>query len=237
MDVIIGIDPHKASHTAVAVGDGEVELARLQVRSGRGQLDRLLAWAEPLRAATLGDRGRRRTRVPARAAARRRRPGRRRRAGDAWRRGPGCWATAGSNKNDPNDALSVAVTALRHRELRTVRPAGYSELLRLFAEAPHRPVEPAHPARGPPPRPRRRALTRRNRQGLNSTDAAKFLATSRRPTPSPSCRSDLLAELADDIAGIEAQIKQSRRRSATPSPRRARRSPTSSGSARSSPRC
>ena len=47
MDVIIGIDPHKASHTAVAVGNGEVELARLQVRSGRNQLGRLLAWAEP----------------------------------------------------------------------------------------------------------------------------------------------------------------------------------------------
>jgi len=47
MDVIIGIDPHKASHTAVAVGHGEVELARLQVRSGRNQVGRLLAWAEP----------------------------------------------------------------------------------------------------------------------------------------------------------------------------------------------
>ena len=47
MDVIIGIDPHKASHTAVAVGYGEVELARLQVRSGRNQIGRLLAWAEP----------------------------------------------------------------------------------------------------------------------------------------------------------------------------------------------
>ena len=41
MDVVIGIDPHKASHTAVAVGDGEVELARLKVRSGRDQVGRL----------------------------------------------------------------------------------------------------------------------------------------------------------------------------------------------------
>jgi transposase len=47
MDVMIGIDPHKASHTAVAVGDAGVELARLQLRSGRHQLERLLAWAEP----------------------------------------------------------------------------------------------------------------------------------------------------------------------------------------------
>jgi hypothetical protein len=27
MDVVIGIDPHKASHTAVALGAGEVEAA------------------------------------------------------------------------------------------------------------------------------------------------------------------------------------------------------------------
>jgi hypothetical protein len=47
MDVVIGIDPHKASHTAVALGDGEVELDRVEVRTGRNQLARLLAWAEP----------------------------------------------------------------------------------------------------------------------------------------------------------------------------------------------
>ena len=47
MDVVIGIDPHKASHTAVAVGCDEVELARLKLRSGREQVSRLLAWAEP----------------------------------------------------------------------------------------------------------------------------------------------------------------------------------------------
>lgn len=39
-----------------------------------------------------------------------------------------------TNKNDPNDARSVAVTALRHRELRAVTTAGYNELLRLLAK-------------------------------------------------------------------------------------------------------
>ena len=34
MDVIIGVDPHRASHTTVVLGDGEVELPRPQVRSG-----------------------------------------------------------------------------------------------------------------------------------------------------------------------------------------------------------
>ena len=33
MQVIIGVDPHKASHTAVAIGDDEHELARTRVRA------------------------------------------------------------------------------------------------------------------------------------------------------------------------------------------------------------
>src|SRR6478672_13728351 len=45
--VMIGIDPHKGSHTAVAVDAGERSLAELRVRSGPKQLDRLLGWAQP----------------------------------------------------------------------------------------------------------------------------------------------------------------------------------------------
>ena len=44
--VMIGIDPHKGSHTAVAVDTSEHSLAELRVRSGPKQLDRLLGWAE-----------------------------------------------------------------------------------------------------------------------------------------------------------------------------------------------
>ena len=43
---------------------------------------------------------------------------------------------------------------------------------------------------------------------LNSTDAAKFLTTLTPADPVAQLRTDLLAELAGDIAGIEAQIKQ-----------------------------
>ena len=42
--------------------------------------------------------------------------------------------TGRSNKTDPNDALSVAITALRHQSLREVRPVGHSEVLRLLAK-------------------------------------------------------------------------------------------------------
>ena len=33
MKVIIGVDPHKASHTAVAIDPSEDELSRLRIRS------------------------------------------------------------------------------------------------------------------------------------------------------------------------------------------------------------
>ena len=46
MKVIIGVDPHKASHTAVAIGDDEAELGAVKVRATRGQVPRLLSWAE-----------------------------------------------------------------------------------------------------------------------------------------------------------------------------------------------
>ncbi len=39
-----------------------------------------------------------------------------------------------SNKTDPNDVRSVALTALRHQSLHAVRPVGHSEVLRLLAK-------------------------------------------------------------------------------------------------------
>jgi Transposase len=45
--VLIGIDPHKASHTAVVIDRDEQELARVTVRASRGQVGELLAFAAP----------------------------------------------------------------------------------------------------------------------------------------------------------------------------------------------
>ena len=45
MTVMIGVDPHKGSHTAVAIDGDEVELAAIQVRSSRRQVEELLGWA------------------------------------------------------------------------------------------------------------------------------------------------------------------------------------------------
>jgi transposase len=211
MDVIIGIDPHKASHTAVAVGDGEVELARLQMRSSRDQVHRLLTWAKPfssrrwaiegaeglgfLLAQQLVAANEHVVDVPATLAARTRLLG-----------------SGRSSKNDPNDAVSVAVTALRHRDLRAVLPVASCELLRLLAKR-HNDLS----------NQRTRLVARLHAlavelspggiaKKLNSTDAAKFLATVTPTDPVAQLRTELLAELAADIATIETQLKQSRRR-------------------------
>ena len=45
--VMIGIDPHKGSHTAVAIGEKEVPLGEVRVRASAAQAERLVAWAAP----------------------------------------------------------------------------------------------------------------------------------------------------------------------------------------------
>src|SRR2546423_12695538 len=43
--VMIGVDPHKGSHTAVAIGAAEEPLGELRVRASARQAQRLVAWA------------------------------------------------------------------------------------------------------------------------------------------------------------------------------------------------
>lgn len=106
----------------------------------------------------------------------------------------------------------MALTALRHQGLRAVVPAGSCDLLRLLSK---RHLDLSNQ--------RTRLVSRVHAlavelspggiaKELNSTDAAKFLATLTPTDPVAQLRTELLAELAADIAGIEAQIKQSRRR-------------------------
>ena len=136
MSVIIGVDPHKASHTAVAIGGDEREVAKITVRATYQQTVRLLAWAEPfaertwaiesagglgyLLAQQLVDAGEVVLDVPPTLASRVRVLG-----------------TGRSEKNDPNDAFSVAIAALRSEGLRTVEQADHTEIMRLLAKRNH----------------------------------------------------------------------------------------------------
>ena len=133
MMVMIGVDPHKGSHTAVAIDGAEVELAAIQVRSSSRQVEELLGWAAVfvertwavesaggvgyLLAQQLVAAGERVLDVPATLPARARLLG-----------------SGRSNKNDPNDAYSVAVAALRAPVLPVVAPADHAAVLRLLAK-------------------------------------------------------------------------------------------------------
>ena len=43
--VMIGVDPHKGSHTAVAIGAAEEVLGQVRVRASAAQARQLLAWS------------------------------------------------------------------------------------------------------------------------------------------------------------------------------------------------
>ena len=49
MSIMIGIDPHKASHTAVAIDSFEFVLDELRIRSCSSQVTQLRQWAEGFR--------------------------------------------------------------------------------------------------------------------------------------------------------------------------------------------
>jgi transposase len=133
MAVMIGVDPHKGSHTAVAIGPAEEPLGRKQVHACPDQARQLLAWAAAwpqrtwavegatglgqLLAQQLAAAGEQVLDIQPKLAARVRLL----EAGDV-------------NKNDPNDARSVAVAALRSRAPRQVAADGHAAVLKILAK-------------------------------------------------------------------------------------------------------
>jgi transposase len=133
---IIGIDPHKGSHTAVVIDRDEQVIDEMSVHADRRQRDRLLAWAAPfeprlwaveganghgaLLAQQLVASGETVVDVPAALSARAR------------------LLDAGhKDKTDAHDARSAAIVALRHRNLRAVVLEDQRQVLRLLARRHH----------------------------------------------------------------------------------------------------
>ena len=131
--VMIGVDPHKGSHTAVVISPAEEPLGELRVRASAGQAGKLIGWAAAwpertwavegaaglgrLLAQQLTAAGERVLDVQPKLASRVRLL----QAGD-------------TSKNDPNDALSVAVAALRSAVCREVIADDYRAVLKVRAE-------------------------------------------------------------------------------------------------------
>src|SRR5579864_6475287 len=142
MMVLIGIDPHKATHTAVAVDTDETTIGELTVQADRHQVERLLKWAIDfperrwaiesanglgfLLAQQLVAAGEDVVDVPPTLSARVRLLG-----------------SGKAQKNDPNDALATAIAALRGRRLQQVQLDDHVAVLRMLAKR-HRDVVALH---------------------------------------------------------------------------------------------
>jgi len=131
--VVIGVDPHKGSHKAVAVNACEEPLGQLRVRASAVQAERLLEWARAwpertwavegagglghLLARQLLLAGERVLDVAPELAARVR-----------------LLATGNINKNDPNDARSMAVAALRSADVCEARRDDHAAVLKVWSK-------------------------------------------------------------------------------------------------------
>ena len=134
MQVIIGVDPHKASHTAVAIGDDEPSSAAVKVR-GDAAAGRRSCWRG--RSRSRSGRGRSSPRAGSAICCRSSSSPRARRSSMCrrrWRRGCGCWARAGRTRTTRTTRWSVAIAALRAPALRSVDGRDHGEVLRLLAK-------------------------------------------------------------------------------------------------------
>ena len=211
MTVMIGVDPHKGSHTAVAVDAGERSLAELRVRSGPKQLERLLKWAAQfpertwavenatglgyLLAQQLVAAGERVLDVQPKLAARVR-----------------LLATESTNKNDPHDALSVAIAALRSRTPKVVGVEDHAAVMKLWARR-HRNLSSSRTqvacrlhavlcdlvAGGVP-------------DEIYAGKAASLLAGVEPDSAVAAARVELAHELLDDLRRVDSQIAESKKR-------------------------
>jgi transposase len=209
--VMIGVDPHKASHTAVAISEAEELLGELRVRASAAQAQRLLAWAAAwpertwaiegagglghLLAQQLLGAGERVLDVPPRLAARVR-----------------LLASGDTNKNDPNDARSVAVAALRSPARRPVAADDHAAVLKVRAER-HRDLG----------RARTQVACRLHvvlcelvpggvSKRITAGQAAQVLASITPQNAVEAARHELAAAFTEDLCRIDAQIRGTRKR-------------------------
>jgi transposase len=203
--VLIGIDPHKGSHTAVAIDGYETPLGELRLRSSKQQCDRLLEWASMfperrwaiesagglgyLLAQQLVAAGEDVVDVPPTLSSRVRVLG-----------------SGKAQKNDPNDALSTAIAALRGRRLRQVALDDHVAIIRMLANRRHDLV--AHHTQ---------ALCRLHAQlanlspggvsgRLTPTRAQAMLATIRPLDGVAAARKQQCGELLDDVVRLRVAL-------------------------------
>ena len=131
--VMIGVDPHKGSHTAVVIDQAEMALGEVRIRASASQVRQLLEWAAAWAERTwavegagglghlldwqLVAAGERVLDVQPELAARVR-----------------LLAAGDVSKNDPDDARSVAIAALRSAACPPVRADDHAAVLKVRAK-------------------------------------------------------------------------------------------------------
>jgi len=204
MAVIIGIDPHKGSHTAVAVGAAEEPLGKIRIRACPAQAEQLVAWAAgwpertwavegaPGLGQLLGQQlvaaGERVLDVQPKLAARVR-----------------LLHTGNTGKSDPNDALSVAVAALRSTANREVTADDHATVLKVWAKR-HRDLSRAYNQVAC----RLHAVLCELVPGgvpeeITARRAEKILAQTRPAGAAGQARGELAAELLADLRHLDGQ--------------------------------
>jgi transposase len=209
--VMIGVDPHKGSHTAVVISPAEEPLGELRVRASAAQAEQLTGWAAAwpertwavegaaglgrLLAQQLVAAGERVLDVQPKLASRVRLL----QAGD-------------TNKNDPNDALSVAVAALRSRTCREVIADDYPAVLKVWSKR-HRDLA----------RLRNQVACRLHAvlcdlvpgghpKQISAAQAARILAQASPSGAVALARAELAAEFLADLRHLDAQLRDTRKK-------------------------
>jgi transposase len=209
--VIIGVDPHKGSHTAVAIGADERPLGQLRVRASAGQAGQLVEWAQawPQRTwAVEGSRGMGYLLAQQLVAAGERVLDVQPKLGARVR----LLAAGDTNKNDPNDARSVGIAALRSPSVSEVRADDHAAVLKVWSK-------------------RRRDLGRNRTQvacrlhavlcellpggvsrRITAGQAAQILQSVTPSDAIAAARCELVAELAEDLSRIDARMRETRKK-------------------------
>ena len=209
--VMIGVDPHKGSHTAVAIGAGEEPLGEVRVRASAGQAERLVAWAAgwPERTwAVEGARGLGFLLAQQLVAAGERVLDVQPKLGARVR----LLAAGDTNKNDPNDARSVAIAALRSPARREVKPDDQTAVLKVWSKR-HRDLG----------RTRTQVACRLHAvlcdlvpggisKDITAAHAAHILDSIKPSGSVAVARCELAAEFLDDLRRVDAQMHDTRQK-------------------------
>jgi transposase len=209
--VMIGVDPHKGSHTAVAIGAAEEPLGELRVRASAAQAQRLVAWAAgwPERTwAVEGARGLGHLLAQQLLAAGERVLDVQPKLGARVR----LLAAGDTNKNDPNDARSVAVAALRSTAQREVAADDHAVVLKVWSKR-HRDLG----------RTRTQVACRLHAvlcelvpggisKEITAAHAARVLESAKPSGAVELARCELAAEFLDDLRRIDTQMRDTKKK-------------------------